>query len=162
MGAADDTLDLMMLLAQAKHALETELTAALAEIGITPRTQCVLEKAMAGERTQSRLAELAVIDKTTMVVTMDALERDGLAERRPSSTDRRARVVAVTEAGAEKAVEGRRIIDAVFADVLGALPEGEREGLVAGLKRLVEGDGRLSAPVHTPSPIRRRVARPRP
>ncbi|MEK8105286.1 MarR family winged helix-turn-helix transcriptional regulator [Micromonospora sp. M12] len=39
------------------------------------------------------------MDKTTMVVTLDQLERAGLAERRPVPTDRRARLVAVTPAG---------------------------------------------------------------
>jgi MarR family transcriptional regulator for hemolysin len=35
----------------------------------------------------------------THVVTVDELEKAGLAERRPSSRDRRARVISVTEAG---------------------------------------------------------------
>ena len=39
------------------------------------------------------------LDKTTMVVTVDELERAGLAERQASSTDRRARIIKVTPAG---------------------------------------------------------------
>src|SRR4051794_21441402 len=94
--------DLMFLLAQASHVLMTELTAALAELGITQRHYCVLCKALdGGELTQIRLAELCGMDKTTMVVTIDELERAGLAERRPSATDRRARIIAVTESGAK-------------------------------------------------------------
>jgi len=49
---------------------------------------------MEAERTQIQIAELAYLDKTTMVVTVDALEKAGLAQRRQSSTDRRARIVA--------------------------------------------------------------------
>src|SRR5689334_22207962 len=92
--------DLTGMLVHAGHVLNTKLTAALAEIGITPRHQCILIKAMEAERTQIQLAELADLDKTTMVVTLDDLEAAGYAERRPSATDRRARIVHVTEAGA--------------------------------------------------------------
>ena len=69
--------DLAFLLSQASHALATELTARLAELGITPRAHCVLSNALGGELTQSQVAERCALDKTTMVVTLDALERDG-------------------------------------------------------------------------------------
>ena len=92
-------VDLMFLLGQASHALETEMTAKLHALGISPRAHCVLAHARGGELTQSQVAEQCALDKTTMVVTMDELERAGLAERRPSSTDRRARIIAVTQAG---------------------------------------------------------------
>ena len=92
-------VDLMLLLAQASHALETEMTAQLQALGISPRAHCVLTHALRGELTQSQVAEQCALDKTTMVVTMDELEKAGLAERRPSGTDRRARIIAVTEAG---------------------------------------------------------------
>ena len=45
-----------------------------------------------------------------MVVTMDALERAGLAERRPSPTDRRARIIAVTPAGEDVVERGEQIV----------------------------------------------------
>ena len=156
-----DTLDLMLLLAQAKHSLESELAAALATIGSTPRIQCVLVKAMGGEHTQSQLAEMATIDKTTMVVTMDALEREGLAERRPSTTDRRARVVVVTETGRRLAEEGEAIIAGIVDDVLGTLPKGHRAAFVESLQVLVGEGGRLATPAHTVRPLRRRAVRAR-
>jgi MarR family transcriptional regulator for hemolysin len=145
--------DLTGLLNHAGHVLETRLTAALAEIGLTPRTQCVLLHALEAERTQIQIAELAYLDKTTMVVTVDALERADLAVRRPSSTDRRARIIAVTEAGARVAAEGQRIVDRVHAEALAALPEGEREPFVGALTRLVEGH--LAAPVQSGQQVRR-------
>ena len=87
------------LLAQASHALSTEMTAAFEAKGGTPRGFCVLSTALTGEFTQKELADRVGLDKTTMVVTMDALEADGLAERVPSPGDRRARVITVTPAG---------------------------------------------------------------
>jgi DNA-binding MarR family transcriptional regulator len=92
-----------------------------------------------------------------MVVTLDELEAMGLAERRPSSEDRRARVVAVTEAGRRQALEGNEIIDRIQADVLASLPAGERSAFVDSLTSLV--GGRLSDPVACAQPVRRRAPR---
>lgn len=94
------TPDLSYLLDHTSHVLRTRVAAALAEIGLTARMHCVLAHALPEERTQIQLAEMGDMDKTTMVVTVDALERAGLAQRRPSRTDRRARIIAVTEEGA--------------------------------------------------------------
>ena len=149
--------DLAFLLAQASHALATELTARLAEVGITPRSYCVLSKAMDGELTQSQVGELCALDKTTMVVTLDALERDGLAERRPSRTDRRAHIIAVTKAGERVVVAGDAIVALTYSDVLAALPESQREPFLDCLTRLVEG--RLSAAAACDKPPRRRAPR---
>ncbi|WP_256862691.1 MarR family winged helix-turn-helix transcriptional regulator [Microbispora sp. GKU 823] len=93
------------------------------------------------------------MDKTTMVVTIDALEKAGLAERRPSSTDRRARIVAVTEKGAEVAKRSQEIVDGVHRAALGSLPEEEAEVLVRALNRLVTGH--LATPVEMPQAVRR-------
>lgn len=155
--AAKPTTDLMLLLSQASHALQTELTAGLEALGISPRDQCVLSKAMQGEFTQGQLADMSDLDKTTMVVTIDALERAGLAERRPSSSDRRARIISVTKAGERAVAEGQAIVDRIFDDVLSTLPARERDVLVRGLARLVEG--RLSTPAHCDQPVRRRAVR---
>ena len=89
-----------------------------------------------------------------MVVTIDALERAGLVERRTSSTDRRARVIAVTAAGRRKVAEGEALVAEVQADVLGSLPPRQREGLMAALQTLV-GD-RLCTTAECSHPVRRR------
>jgi MarR family transcriptional regulator for hemolysin len=137
--------DLTGLLNRAGHLLTIQLSAALEEAGLTPRMQCVLVHA-AGERlTQIELAELADLDKTTMVATVDELERRGYAERVPSPTDRRARIIRVTKAGEQAAVRGQRIVDRVHAEALGALVAGEREGFIQALALLAEADPSLSA-----------------
>jgi MarR family transcriptional regulator for hemolysin len=152
--APENTDDLMFLLSQASHVLLTELTAGLASLGITMRHYCVLQRALPGELSQIRLAELSGMDKTTMVVTVDELERAGLAERRPSATDRRARIIAVTEAGERMVAKAHTVVTGIYADVLGTLPDGERESFLSGLNRLV--GGRLSTPVPCDRPVRRR------
>lgn len=146
--------DLGFLFNHAGHVVDTELTAKLAELGTTPREICVLGKAHRAELTQSRLGELAGLDKTTMVVTMDKLEQAGLAERRPSATDRRARIVAVTPAGETLLAAGQQVVDQAHADMLSALPEADREVFVRCMSTLV-GD-RLAKPVVSERSVRRR------
>ena len=153
MAPARSEPDLSFLLDHAGHVLRTRMAAALAEIGLTARMHCVLVHALEEERTQIQLAELGDMDKTTMVVTVDALENAGLAERRPSRADRRARIIAVTDKGAEMARRSQEIVDGVHRDVLGALPPDEAEVLVRGLNRLV--NGLLAAPVEAPQGVRR-------
>ena len=145
--------DLSFLLTHAGHVLATQMTAAFAELGISPRGYCVLFHALETERTQIELAAIADLDKTTMVVTVDELEKAGLAERRPSSTDRRARVITVTDAGRQAVIEGNRIADRVHCDVLDALPEEQRGVLTDALTLLV--NGHLSTPVESGRPVRR-------
>ena len=147
------TPDLAFLLSSAAHSLHTELTARLEHLGLTPRAQCVLIKALEGEQTQIRLAERCGLDKTTMVVTVDELEKAGLAERRPSPSDRRARIVAVTEAGKALAEEGDALVNGVFADVLDSLPDDERLVFASALSRLVSE--RLANPPECVKPVRR-------
>lgn len=142
--------DVTGLLNMAGHALANRLSAALADVDLTPRMQCVLVHALEEERTQIQLAALADLDKTTMVSTVDELERRGLAERRPSTTDRRARIIAVTEKGRLAAEEAQRIVDRVHADALGALPAESRAAFVEALGTLA---GTTRDP--GPQPIRR-------
>ncbi|MFI7625425.1 MarR family winged helix-turn-helix transcriptional regulator [Microbispora rosea] len=153
MAPSRDEPDLSFLLDHSSHVLRTQMAAALAEIGLTARMHCVLVHALQEERTQIQLAELGDMDKTTMVVTLDALEQAGLAERRPSSIDRRARIVAVTEKGAQVAKRSQEIVDGVHRAALGSLPEEEAEVLVRALNRLVTGH--LATAVEAPQPVRR-------
>jgi MarR family transcriptional regulator for hemolysin len=145
--------DLSYLFDHAGHVLRTRMAAALAEIGLTARMHCVLVHALEEERTQIQLAEIGDMDKTTMVVTVDALEKAGLAERRPSTHDRRARIIAVTDEGAKLAVRSQQIVDGVHRDTLAALPGGDRDALIRIMTGLVTGP--LAEPADQPAGVRR-------
>ena len=142
--------DLSGLLNAAGHTLNNRLAAELADIDLTPRMQCVLLHALEEERTQIQLAALSFMDKTTMVSTVDALEERGLAERRPSATDRRARIIAVTEKGRRVAEDGQRIVDRVHGDALAGVDESRRESFIELLSGLAGAE-----PWPGPQPIRR-------
>jgi DNA-binding MarR family transcriptional regulator len=149
--------NLAWLLYRAHWALAAELTAALAPLGLSARGYHVLRAALSGDHTQTELAEMVGLDKTTMVVTVDELERTGLAERHPAPDDRRARIIAVTPAGERKVAEADRVKERVQAEVLGDLPVREQRALLDALGKLVEG--RLSERVECDPPLRRRTPR---
>ena len=153
-----DAVDLSFLLNQAAYALEARLGSALAGVGISVRDYCVLMKAAEVERTQNEVAELAGLDKTTMVVTLDRLERAGLVQRRVSDLDRRARIVTVTRAGLATYERARRIVDAANHEVLTSLSPADRTSLVRGLDQLTAGEGLLASPSHV-APQRRKEVR---
>ena len=132
--------DLSYLLDRAAYLLRMRMTAALAELGITPRMHSVLVHALGGEHTQAQLAAIGDMDKTTMVVTVDALERAGLAVRRPSATDRRARIVAVTDDGVKVVARSQEVVDRVHEQALGSLPGQDRVLVRRALNSLVSGD----------------------
>lgn len=146
------------LLSTVHYALATEISAALAPLGISGRSHHVLAAAASGEHTQSELAQLIGLDKTTMVVTMDELERLGLAERKPSETDRRARVIVVTPKGRRVVERGQKLIQEVQEDVLSTLPARERTVFLRALGNLVKK--RFGEQIEC-SPQRRREPKPR-
>lgn len=147
--------NLTWLLSQASYVLTTQMTAALEDIGISPRSFCLLNSAMTGEFTQIDLAHAVGLDKTTMVVTLDQLEEAGLAKRVPSSEDRRARVVKVTKAGERKVAQAEEVVDRIHDELLAELPPRERKAFVETLARLVE----VSTPAACAKPVRRRAPR---
>jgi len=92
-----------------------------------------------------------------MVVTLDELEAAGLAERKPSKTDRRARVIAVTKAGERKVRQGEEIAEGIRSSVLDVLPPADREVFLSSLTKLVSD--RLREPAPCAQPVRRRAPR---
>jgi DNA-binding MarR family transcriptional regulator len=149
--------NLAWLLYRAHWALASELTAALAPLGVSARGYHVLRAALSGEHTQTELAEMIGLDKTTMVVAVDELERAGLAERHPAPDDRRARIIAVTPAGKRKVAEADKVKERVQAEVLSELAPQEAQALLEALAKLVEG--RLAERAECTPPLRRRTPR---
>lgn len=148
---------LCWLLSRANHVLATKMTAALEDLGLPPRHHQVLLTALGGEHTQIELARIVGLDKTTMVTTVDELEAQGLAERRPSKTDRRARVIAVTKKGERRVLEANDVVARVHEEVLSTLAPREREVFLGALGKLV--DDALGEPVQCAQPPRRRQPR---
>jgi DNA-binding MarR family transcriptional regulator len=136
------------LISRASHALGTALMEGLVPLGLNLRDYTVLLAAERAtieghSRTQLALAQAARLDKSTMVVALDALEGEGLVERRPDPKDRRARIVEPTDAGRELLTRVERVVIDVEDGVLADLDAEERRVLRSLLRRIVLG--RLSA-----------------
>lgn len=86
----------------------------------------------------NQLAELLVMDRTTLSRNVDLLEEEGLAERRRSPEDGRKREVLLTDAGREKLEEAYPRWRRAQQRVEEALGDAEIDGLREQLHRAVE------------------------
>src|ERR687892_752939 len=121
------------------RAMHTRTAEVLASIGLTPALFAVLNVIGAREGAiQQELGSALGIDRSTMVSLIDQLESAGLAKRRPSVKDRRAREIAITPKGRRLLQRSRGLISHVEDEVLGGLTEGERRELLALLRRALD------------------------
>ena len=111
----------------------------LGTVGLTPALFALLNVIGAREGAiQQELGAAMGIDRTTMVSLIDQLEGAGLAKRRPSAKDRRAREVAITPKGRRLLGRARRMIFQAEDDVLAGLTAEERRDLLTLLRRALE------------------------
>ncbi len=81
----------------------------LGEIDVTPAIFSVLEVLQQNDGiTQSRLATVVRLDRSSVVPLLDKLSRRGLVERRASTTDRRHNHLHLTDAGRALLAEARQ------------------------------------------------------
>lgn len=126
------------LLKHAHRALEERTDAALAPFGINTRDLGVLRVIAGGEaRSQQDVAGVLGVDRTSMVMLLDALERAGIVARRPSQQDRRRNVVELTGTGAKLFEETEQASLAVEREFTRALGADGASALVADLRSLL-------------------------
>src|ERR671916_1011690 len=103
----------------------------LGSVGLSPALFALLNVIGAREGAiQQELGSVMGIDRSTMVSLIDQLEGAGLAKRRPSATDRRAREIAITPKGRRLLQRSRRMISETEDEVLAGLTADERGELV--------------------------------
>jgi DNA-binding MarR family transcriptional regulator len=121
------------------RATHTRTAEVLGSVGLTPALFAVLNVIGAREGAiQQELGSALGIDRSTMVSLIDQLESAGLAGRRPSATDRRAREIAITPKGRRLLKQARGLISQVEDEVLAALTSQERRDLLGLLRRALE------------------------
>ncbi len=87
---------------------------------------------------QQQLGRSIGMDPSSMVGTIDELEKLGLVERRANPSDRRAHALYVTAAGRRTLASGRRQAELARKELLAPLSEHERAQLHDFLLRLAE------------------------
>jgi DNA-binding MarR family transcriptional regulator len=109
----------------------------LAAHGLTMWGYVALSRLAVGPaETQQALAAAIGHDKTRLIAVLDALEADGLITRAPDPADRRARLVRIAPAGAERLAAAVADVRAMEDELLGDIDPRERETLLAVLPRL--------------------------
>ena len=128
------------LLQRAHHLLRGRMAAELEGSGLHLGHIALLGTMLdAPGLSQRELSLRTGIEKSSMVIFVDALERDGWVRRAPHPTDRRAHALFVTASGAARLAEvGPRLRQAEEA-FLAALSAAERDALRSTLGELVVG-----------------------
>jgi DNA-binding MarR family transcriptional regulator len=135
------------LLSKMGATAQKQFAARLETLGLTTRMWGALN-VLAGEGsvTQHALCTAVGIDPSSMVATIDELEKRGLVERRRHPLDRRAHALHVTDAGHETLARGRLLAREAQEELLSPLDAEQREQLHELLLRLaVAGDDRPSS-----------------
>ena len=137
------TDDVGFLLSRASGLFVRASNAALVSYGLRVRSYSVLLLACASDDgvSQRDLAGALGLDPSQVVLLVDELAESGLVERRPSTNDRRTKLVVATAAGQALRTEAVRDVDAAVTAQLAYLTATEQYLLRDLLGRLVRGNG---------------------
>jgi MarR family transcriptional regulator for hemolysin len=112
-------------------------------LGLTPAQARVLVALhFQGPLTQAALALQTGVDPSTLVSTLDIMEREGMAVREPSPGDRRAHLVTLTDLGEGRVPRLFELWDVVEEELTRDMSAGDRKSLLRMLRDLI---GRLYA-----------------
>jgi DNA-binding MarR family transcriptional regulator len=125
-----------------------ELQRRLAPLGLTAAQFMVLSELWAEDgQTQRQLTARLGVEQATMANTLARMERDRLIERTPHPGDRRAQIVALSDAARALRAEAIDAAAEVNRSVLEGLPVAERELFLSMLGRIVSA---MRAPAADP------------
>jgi DNA-binding MarR family transcriptional regulator len=114
------------------------------------RTKVLRRLREQGPARQNVLAAEFGLSPHSITDLVDGLERLGMAERRPDPTDRRAKLVAVTDAGEAALDVANATLDRLLEQIFGALSEADRATFLRLLDGLAEAAQRLISASATP------------
>ncbi|MGA7745650.1 MAG: MarR family transcriptional regulator [Candidatus Aquilonibacter sp.] len=127
-------------LARIAHGFTAAHNEALGPLGLNLRTYAVLATVAGGAiRSQLEIAQSVGLDKTTLVATIDDLERRAFVLRKADSDDRRARIVEITAAGEALLLQAGETVRATERRVLADMSPENVEQIRASLIALLSG-----------------------
>lgn len=121
--------------------LERQLVRAMSGAGLdlTPaQARILITLHFHAPLTQQELASRIDIEPSTLVGTLDVMERDGLARREPNPADRRAHLVSSTEKGEALVPRLFGLWEGVEENLHRALSERERQSFLRLLSKMTE------------------------
>ena len=115
-----------------------------AKLGFSPgQFPILLELWSEDGLTQKQLLERVDIEQATMANTLSRMERDGLVERRPHPSDKRAQLIFLTDKAAAIQAEAIEAAMAADTDLLKDFRSFERELLLEYIRRILENSRHL-------------------
>ena len=88
--------------------------------------------------TQTRLGRITGIEKSSLVLFLDDMEKRGWVQRQSHPSDRRAYVIALTPVGLKRHAAINKVVEACEQDVLSFLTKSQRAVFSAFLAELVQ------------------------
>ena len=116
------------------------------------RTKMLRRLQEQGPTRQSVLAADFELSPRSITDVVDGLERLGLAERRPDPADRRAKLVAITNAGQSALDVANVTRERLLTQIFGTLTEDDQATLIRLLGRLDEASQQVTAQAHVFQP----------
>lgn len=136
MSAVDRTREVRELVFALARQLEAEVKETVNSLDLTtPQANALRD--LNRPMTMRELADVMVCDPSSVTYVVDRLEDRGLVERRPHPTDRRAKVLHLTDDGAR--ARAALIQRFEYESPLAALTDTDLTALRAMLARVVEG-----------------------
>ncbi len=118
--------------------IEKELGLRLANAGLNIKTFGIIMLLLEEEGlTQKELGDRTGVPGYATTRSLDSLEEQGLIERRPHPTSRRANLIYLTAKGHEQRGKLPRLINGVNEDFLGACNRDERKMLQGALAKIL-------------------------
>jgi MarR family transcriptional regulator for hemolysin len=115
-----------------------------AKLGFSPgQFPILLELWSEDGLTQKQLLERIDIEQATMANTLSRMERDGLVERRPHPSDKRAQLIFLTNKATAMQAEAIEAAMAADTDLLKNFRQFERELLLEYIRRVLENARQL-------------------
>lgn len=127
------------LLARAHATVRQRVAAVLEGSGLHLGHVAILSMLAEHGSTQAALCAATGIEKSSMVLFVDALEQGGWVERQRHPKDRRAYLVVLTPAGRERLAELGPMLAAAESEALSPLSPADQTLLAGMLGRLVNG-----------------------
>lgn len=119
----------------------------ISHTGVTPDQFTVMRTLLEGDpkgMTQRELTDLMSSDPNTIAALLERMEKNGLVERKPHETDRRAYRISLKPIGRKKYEEVREIALTLQMEILSVLPGEKQEEFLKHLE-LVSDACRLAA-----------------
>ena len=128
------------------HGIRRRHNAALANYELSvPRGRLLMAMHKLGQPKMSELAASLDLNARTITTAVDMLEREGILERRPDPTDRRATRVLLTDAGRVQIAEWQEFQRQLAESAMAPLSADERRSLRRVLDKIRDGLGSLEA-----------------